>query len=137
MKAEIWQLTVYDGVLGWNHRCGSKINEIFIPQLNVFFNLYLGTINCWKEADSNRYHPTKVPDELKRDAPEDCPPEKVADIEIPDPICDMIQRYIAVKEEIKSLEQWFGDVTKNSPILKENSILLNTLKNLKKDADNG
>lgn len=136
MKAEIWQLTVYDGVMSWSHRCGSKINEIFIPQLNVFFNHYLGTINCWKEANSDRYQPKKVPDELKRDAPDDCPPEKIADIEIPDPICDIIQRYIAIKEEIEPLKQWFDNqVIKEFPIYKEEPILLNALKKFRKESN--
>jgi len=108
MKAEVWQLTVYDGVLGWSHGWGSKINEVFIPELEIIFNCYQGVVNCWKD-DGKRYVPKDIPEDLKRDAKEDQPPVKLGDIEISEEMCQVIQRYIESKEKLKSFNGWFKE----------------------------
>jgi hypothetical protein len=48
MKAIKYQVKIYDGVLSWTHGFGKIIEEIFIPEKEIGFNIDNGRLNVFK-----------------------------------------------------------------------------------------
>ena len=48
MKAIKYQVKIYDGVLSWTHGFGQTIEEIFIPEKGIGFNIGNGRLNVSK-----------------------------------------------------------------------------------------
>jgi len=96
MKAIIYKIWIVDGILDLSHGFKHGIDEIFIPEKGIGFNLYRG-INTFKS-----------PDRLV-----DADTSNITEIEIPDEMVEQLESYLNLKEEIESkVENLFECVTK-------------------------
>ena len=48
MRAVKYQIKIYDSVLDFTHEFGHKIEEIFIPEKRIAFNIGNGGLNVFK-----------------------------------------------------------------------------------------
>ena len=48
MRAIKYQVEIYDGVISWTHGFGQIVEEIFIPEKEICFNIGNGKLNVFK-----------------------------------------------------------------------------------------
>jgi hypothetical protein len=91
MKAKVYRLDICDGVMDQIHGNGRKICEIFIPELNIAFNIEA----CFEIAYEDRY----------KGAHARC----VEEIDVPDEIVRNLKSYINAKKRLQKSEKWFEE----------------------------
>lgn len=86
MKALRYKLTVYDGLIDWNHSGGHEITEIYIPELEIVANIQGGG-NIFKDK------PTRYEKEAK----------KITEITISDDDAHKMETFVVVRDGMKQL----------------------------------
>ena len=51
MKAIKYKLKIYEGVLAWTHGWSNEIEEIFIPDKKIAFNVVDGSLNVFRSEE--------------------------------------------------------------------------------------
>jgi len=82
MKAQLWKISVVDGMLGMSHGMFYQILEIHVPELKLSMN-EMGPF----EFEDDRYQATNN----DPDFPSQKPPEMVAEYDIPDDVVPHLQ----------------------------------------------
>lgn len=95
VSAEIWELSISNGVLEATHGISTVITEVYIPSYNIAFNLVDGITHIFRpiSEDINRYSP---------DTNEIIPscPKKIKKIKLPSTLVEDLNTYLKLKENL-------------------------------------
>lgn len=83
MKALKYELTVHRSIIDFTHDFGTRIQEIFIPEKKIIFNLVDETVNVFR-SDEPRHKDDSKPQE----------------IDIPDDLAVKLETFVGLKEQI-------------------------------------
>lgn len=83
LRGKRYKLLVYEGVLAWTHGMGHFIEEIYLPELSLAFNLEGGAF----KPDPDRY----------KDA------EHLGDVEVADEDAKILAESVELKEKVTEL----------------------------------
>lgn len=81
MKGIKYNVEISEGFMAWSHGISQMIEEYYIPEYGIVFNLHSPGLNAFREEEPR--------DNLN-----------VEDVEIMDTFAELLKRYVETKEEI-------------------------------------
>ena len=95
MQGELWILKVCEGILEHVHGMGRRIREVYIPKLDISFNVVDGKINCFKSY-KGRYAKAALIS---------------SNFEVPDDVVNCVRKFIEAEEELGATKRWFEGIS--------------------------
>ena len=88
VKAELWNVSVCNGVLDYVHNAFSEIKEFYIPSHKISFNVIDDKLSAFRTYE-NRYKGNEKQH-----------PEKIENVTLPKSFVDKLEKYISLKEDL-------------------------------------
>ena len=91
MKAELYEVKICDGIIGYIHGMNFGITELHIPSIKASVNIVHGCVNCFRANFKERYTEAK----------------HLGDIDVSDKFADAVNQYLDSQRNVSELVEGF------------------------------
>lgn len=92
IKAELWKIWICKGALAMAHDQYFSINEFYIPEYNISFNVVRDEVHIF-ETHKDRYSKGRYISNRS--------PEKIKDVQVSEKLAKNLKKYIELERKIK------------------------------------